>query len=117
MNEIKQEDSGIEHIHIYDENGHSISKSYTISSLINSPFTIQINQQTAFLFDPINKLQIQDRTIRQMKTHESTTDDTVATLYHALNIMKTYHAKYFELQHEADALQTQLEPLEKVKFN
>ncbi len=114
IDEIKQEDAGIEHVHIYDTNGHILSKSYSINSLMNSSFTIQLNQQRTFLFDAVNKLQIKEGTIRQTKNDGPSTEDTVAALYHALNIMKTYHSKYIQLKTEANELTTQLEPLEKV---
>ncbi|CAF2405230.1 unnamed protein product [Rotaria sp. Silwood2] len=115
INEIQQEDAGIEHIHICDEKGHLLSKSYTIKSLMQSSFTIQLNQQKTFLFDPINKLQVKDAMMRLTKTDGPSTEDTVAALYYALNVMKVYHEKYIELKNEANTLTTQLEPLEKVK--
>ncbi|CAF0908847.1 unnamed protein product [Rotaria sordida] len=115
INEIKQEDAGIEHVHIYDEKGHLLSKSYTLKSLMYSPFTIQLNQQKTFLFDPINKLQIRDTILRHTKIDGPSTEDTVAALYYALNVMKVYHEKYSELKNEANTLTLQLEPLEKVK--
>jgi len=114
MNEIKVEDAGIEHVNIFDENGHQLAKSYSMNSLMNSPFTIQLNQQRTFLFDPIKKLQIKDSTIRSNKTDGPSTEDTIAALYSALNTMKIYHTKYIELKNEANELTTQLEPLEKV---
>lgn len=43
-------------------------------------------------------------------------EDTVATLYHALNIMQVYNTRYLALQKEAAELRAQLEPLEKVGF-
>jgi hypothetical protein len=116
IEEIKGEDAGIEHVHIFDENGSLLSKSYSINSLMHSSFTIQLNQQKTFLFDAINKLQIKDSTLRQTKIDESSTENTVAALYHALNIMKIYHSKYLELKNEANELTAQLEPLEKVKL-
>jgi hypothetical protein len=114
IDEIKQEDAGIEDIHIYDANGHILSKTYSINSLMNSSFTIQLNKQRTFLFDAVNKLQIKDGAIRHTKTDGPSTEDTVAALYHALNIMKVYHSKYIELTNEANELTAQLEPLEKV---
>jgi hypothetical protein len=115
IDEIKQEDAGINHVHIYDKNGNILSKSYSINSLMNSSFTIQLNQQKTFLFDALNKLQIKDSIIRNTKFDGPATEDTVAALYHALNIMKVYHTKYIQLTTEANQLTTQLEPLEKVK--
>ncbi|CAF4040290.1 unnamed protein product [Rotaria sordida] len=103
IDEIKQEDADIEHVHIHDEKGHLLSKSYTLKSLIHSPFTIQLNQQKIFLFDPINKLQIKDTTMRHTKIDGPSTEDTFC------------HEKYSELKNEANALTIQLEPLEKVK--
>jgi hypothetical protein len=114
MDEIKQEDAGIEHVHIFDENGSLLSKSYSINSLMNSSFTVQLNQQKTFLFDAVNKLQIKDSNPRLTKTDGAPTEDTVAALYHSLNIMKIYNSKYLELKKEANELTTQLEPLEKV---
>lgn len=117
VEEIKTEDAGVEHVHIHDEHGHLLSKSYSINSLLSSPFTIQLNQKRAFLFDPIKNLQVKDTSsssLRQTKTDGPVVEDTVAALYHAFNIMKVYHNKYSELKHEANALSTQLEPLEKV---
>ncbi len=114
INEIKLEDAGIEHVHIYDETGHLLSKSYSIKSLMTSPFTIQLNQQRTFLFDPLKTLQIKDSTFRQNKNEGPSTEDTVAALYHALNVMRVYHHKYLELKTEANELTIQLEPLEKV---
>jgi hypothetical protein len=64
----------------------------------------------------LKNLQIKDRTFRQNKTEGPSTEDTVAALYHALNVMKAYHHKYLELKNEANELTTQLEPLEKVKL-
>ena len=115
INEIKLEDAGVEHVHIYDEPGNLLSKSYPIKSLMTSPFTIQLNQQKTFLFDPLKNLQIKDRTFKQNKTEGPSTEDTVAALYHALNVMKLYHHKPLELKTEATELTTQLEPLEKVR--
>ena len=112
--EIKHEDSGVEHVHIYDETGHLLAKSYSIMSLLNSPFTVQLNKQRTFLFDPIEKLQIKETLARQNKTDGPSTEDTVAALYLALNVMKVYHNKYLELNKEASILSAQLEPLEKV---
>ena len=114
IDEIKQEDAGIEHVNIFDENGSSLSKSYPINSLMHSSFTIQLNQQKTFLFDAVNKLQIKDSTTRPTKNDGPSTEDTVAALYHSLNIMKIYHSKYLELKTEANELTAQLEPLEKV---
>jgi hypothetical protein len=114
IDEIKLEDAGIEHVHIYDEGGHLLAKSYSINSLMNSPFTIQLNQQRTFLFDPIKKLQIKEGSLRQTKTDGPSTEDTVAALYHALHVMKVYHNKYLQLKTEANELTTQLEPLEQV---
>jgi hypothetical protein len=115
IDEIKAEDSGVEHVHIYDENGHLLSKSYTINSLMHSSFTIQLNKQKTFLFDAVKNLQIKEGSVRHTKTEGPSTEDTVAALYHALNIMKVYHSKYTELKNEANELTTQLEPLEQVK--
>lgn len=115
IDEVKREDAGIEHVHICDNNGNLLAKSYSISSLINSPFTIQLNQQRTFLFDPIKKLKIKENIIRQIKTDSPSTEDTVLALYHALNSTKAYHQKYLELKTEADELTAQLEPLEKVR--
>lgn len=112
IDEIKQEDAGVEHVHVYDNDGKLLSKSYPVNSLMNSAFTIQLNQQRTFLFDAINKLQIKDYTVRQVKVDGPTTEDTVAALYHALNSLKVYHSKYLELKTEANQLTTQLEPLE-----
>ncbi len=81
---------------------------------MRSSFTIQLNKQKTFLFDAINKLQIKDNIIRDTKSNGPSTEDTVAALYHALNIMKVYHSKYIELKNEANQLTIQLEPLEKV---
>jgi hypothetical protein len=114
INEIKMEDAGIEHVHICDDNGHLLSKSYSMNSVMRSSFTIQLNQQRTFLFDPINKLQIKEGAIKHAKNDGPSTENTVAALYHALNIMKVYHAKYIELETEANELTTQLAPLEKV---
>ncbi|CAF3267560.1 unnamed protein product [Rotaria socialis] len=115
IDEIQQEDAGIEHVQIFDKKGTLFSKSCGMSSLIQSPFTIQLNRQRTYLFDPINKLQIKDTIVRQSTTDSSSIEDTVATLYYALNVMKIYHVKYAELKAEADTLTTQLEPLEKMK--
>ncbi|CAF0809508.1 unnamed protein product [Rotaria sordida] len=115
IDEIKSEDAGIEHVYIHDENGHLLAKSYSINSLMNFPFTIQLNKQRTFLFDPIKNLQIKENIIRQNKTDSSSTEATVAALYHALNVMKIYHNKSLELKNEANELTIQLEPLEKVK--
>ena len=81
---------------------------------MNFPFTIQLNQQRTFLFDPIKKLQIKNSTIRSNKIDSPSIEDTIGALYHALNVMKVYHSKYIELKNEANELTTQLEPLEKV---
>jgi hypothetical protein len=81
---------------------------------MNFPFTIQLNQQRTFLFDPIKNLQIKENIIRQNKIDGPSTEDTVSALYHALNVMKAYHNKYLDLKKEANELATQLEPLEKV---
>lgn len=116
IDEIKSEDAGVEHVHVYDANGSLLSQSYSINSLMNSSFTIQLNQQQTFLFDAINKLQIREShaSSTTTKLDGPSTQDTVAALYHALNIMKVYHSKYHELKTEANELTTQLEPLEKV---
>ena len=114
IDEIKQEDSGVEHVHIYDESGHLLAKSYSMNSLLSFPFTIQLNQQRTFLFDPIRKLQIKETATRQTKTDGPSVENTVAALYQALNVMKVYHNKYNELKKEANELTAQLEPLEKV---
>ena len=115
IEEIKNEDAGVEHVQVYDANGTSLSQTYSMNSLMNSSFTVQLNQQQTFLFDAVHKLQIKERNIRPTKIDGPSTEDTVAALYHALNIMKVYHSKYFELKTEANQLTTQLEPLEKVK--
>ncbi|CAF0923972.1 unnamed protein product [Adineta ricciae] len=115
VDEIKSEDAGIEHVHIFDNNGQLLAKSYAIQSLMSSPFTIQLNKQRAFLFDPINKLQIKENLIRSNRTDGPSTEDTIGAVYNALNVMKVYHRKYHELKAEANELTTQLEPLEKVK--
>lgn len=114
IEEIKQEDNGVEHVHIFDINGSVLSKSNTINSLMNSSFTIQLNKQKTYLFDAANKLQIKEGAITHVKTEGPSTEDTVAALYHALNVMKVYHSKYLQLKTEANELTTQLEPLEKV---
>lgn len=114
VDEIKSEDAGIEHVHIFDNNGQLLAKSYAIQSLMNSPFTIQLNKQRTFLFDPINKLQIKENLTRSNRTDGPSTEDTIGALYNALNVMRVYHRKYHELKAEANELTTQLEPLEKV---
>ena len=114
IDEIKVEDAGIEHVNIYDQTGHQLSKSYSIKSLMNSSFTIQLNKQRTFLFDPVNNLQIKENTNRQNKSEGPSIEDTVGALYHALNVMRAYHNRYLELKIEANELTTQLEPLEKV---
>ena len=115
VDEIKAEDAGVEHVHIHDEHGLALAKSYSIHSLLSCPFTIQLNQQRTFLFDPIKRLQVKEgSSLRQTKTEGPVVEDTVAALYHAFNIMKVYHSKHSELKEEANALSTQLEPLEKV---
>lgn len=81
---------------------------------MNNSFTIQLNKQRTFLFDPIKNLKIKENLIREKKTEGPSTEDIVGTLYHALNVMKTYHNKYDELKQEANELTIQLEPLEKV---
>ena len=112
---IHREDAGVEHVQIYDEHGKLFSKSYSIHSLLQTPFTIQLNQQRAFLFDPIHRLQMKTNRKIETKTIDGPTmEDTVATLYHALNIMKIYNARYLALQREATELTERLEPLEKV---
>ena len=114
IEEIKQEDSGVEHVHIFDINGNVLSKSNMINSLMNSSFTIQLNKQKTYLFDAVNKLQVKEGAITHVKTEGPSTEDTVAALYHALNIMKVYHSKYLQLKTEANELTAQLQPLEKV---
>ena len=116
MDEIRSEDAGVQHVQLFDEQGHSLAQSYSINSLLTSPFTIQLNQQRTFLFDPVKKLQIKETGVmRPMKTEGPSTEETVAALYHALNIMKIYHQKHAELKQEASELTTQLEPMEKVR--
>ncbi|CAF1604466.1 unnamed protein product [Rotaria magnacalcarata] len=115
IDEIKFEDAGVEHVQIYDQNGVSLAKSYPINSLMTYPFTIELNKQRTFLFDPIKKVQLKETIVRQHRGDGPLTEDTVAALYHALNVMKIYHNKYLELQNEANDLSVQLEPLEKVK--
>lgn len=115
MDEIRAEDAGVQHVQVFDEHGHSLAQSYSINSLLSSPFTIQLNQQRTFLFDPVKKLQIKETApSRSTKTEGPSAEETVATLYHALNIMKIYHHKHAELKQEASELTTQLEPLETV---
>ena len=115
IDEIHREDAGVEQVQIYDQHGKLLSKTYSIYSLLQSPFTIQLNQQRAFLFDPIHRLQTKPSRSMDTKTSDGPTiEDTVATLYHALNIMKVYNAGYLALQKEANELVKQLEPLEKV---
>ncbi|UJR28282.1 hypothetical protein I4U23_009530 [Adineta vaga] len=115
IDEIKLEDTGIEHVNIFDNKGQLLAKSYAIQSLLNFPFTIQLNKQRTFLFDPINKLQIRENLSRTNRTDGPLIEDTIGALYNALNIMRTYHKKYHELKVEANDLTGQLEPLEKVK--
>ncbi|CAF1132008.1 unnamed protein product [Adineta steineri] len=115
LDEIKQEDAGIEHAHVFDENGNILSKAYKISSLMNSSFTVQLNKQKTFLFDAVNKLQVKESAMKNPKTDGPSIEHTVSALYHALNIMKVYHSKYIVLKNEANELATQLEPLEKIK--
>ena len=118
IDDIKGEDAGVEQVHVYDANGNQLSQSYSINSLMQSSFTIQLNQQKTFLFDAVNKLQIRESNIQSTTTSKfdgPSTEDTVAAVYHALNVMKVYHTKYHELKHEANQLTAQLEPLEKVK--
>jgi hypothetical protein len=81
---------------------------------MKNPFTIQLNQQRTFLFDPIKNLIIKENTIRQNKCDGSSIEDTVGALYHSLNTTKIYHNKYVELKKEAHEITKQLEPLEKV---
>jgi len=114
--EIKAEDSGIEHVHISDEAGQLLAKSYSIQSLMRSPFTIQLNKQQTFLFDPIRNLQVKEQFIREKSIDQVPIEETAVALYQALNITKIYHTKYLELKQEANDLTAQLEPLEKVYF-
>ena len=115
INEIQMEDEGVEQVHVYTDSGNVLSKSYSIHSLLQSAFTIQLNQQRAFLFDPIHNLQTKQVPNRARNRVDGLSrEDTVATLYHALNIMKVYHSKHLELQNEASELSAQLEPMEKV---
>ena len=115
IDEIHGEDPGVQQVQVFDQQGNTLAKSYTIESLLKSPFTIQLNQQRTFLFDPIKKLQIKESSIiRSAKADGPSTEDTVAALYQALNSMKVYHSHYTKLKQEANELSTQLEPLEKV---
>jgi hypothetical protein len=116
INEIKLEDTGIEHVHIYDQNDRLLAKSYLLKSLLHSPFTIQLNQQQTFLFDPIKNLITKESSLKQNNIDGSSIQDTVGALYHALNVMKIYHNKSIELKKEANELIAQLEPLEKVNL-
>lgn len=114
IDEIKGEDAGIEHVHVYDDTGKLLSKAYSIGSLMKNSFTIQLNRQRTFLFDPIKNLKIKETTSRDKMTEGPSIEDTVSALHHALNVMQIYHTKYHELKTEANELTIQLEPLEKV---
>jgi hypothetical protein len=115
IDEIHNEDAGIKHVHIHDEHGHTLARSYAINSLLNSSFTIQLNQQRTFLFDPINNMHVKENSTRKSGNIDGpSTEDTVVALYHALNSMTVYHSKYLQLKQEANELAIQLEPLEKV---
>jgi len=117
IDEIHGEDPGVQQVQIFDEHGNTLAKTFTIESLLKTPFTIQLNQQRTFLFDPIRNLQMKENSIiRSVKTDGPLIEDTVAALYHALNNMKVYHNQYMKLKQEANELSAQLEPLEKVKI-
>lgn len=117
IKEIKSEDAGIEHVHVYDETGHLLAQSYSIKSLMNSPFTVQLNQQRTFLFDPQKNLRIKDSTYRRNRNEGQAIEDTVVALYRALNTMSAYTQRYQRLKSEAEQLTVQLEPLEKVEID
>lgn len=115
IKEIKLEDAGVEQVQIYDETGHLLAQSYLIKSLMNSPFTVQLNQQRTILFDPQKNLRIKDSTFRRNRNEGQGIEDTVVALYRALNTMSAYAQRYQRLKSEADQLTAQLEPLEKVR--
>jgi hypothetical protein len=116
MRDIQIEDAGIEHVHVYDENGHLLSKSNRIYSLLQSSFTIELNKQRTFLFDSRHQLQMKTSSMNdQTQVDRLSTENTVAILHHALNMMNMYHRKHRQLQDEANELTAQLKPLEKVR--
>lgn len=115
IEEIHAEDSGIHTVQVFDEKGNALSKSFAINSLLQSPFTVQLNQKRTFLFDPIKIQSVKENKFSRLtKTESSSTEDTVAALYHSLNVMKVYHQKSLELKKEANQLTKDLEPLETV---
>lgn len=114
INEIKLEDAGVEQVHVYDQSGHLLAQSYLVKSLINAPFTIQLNQQRTTLFDPQKNLRIKDSSIRRERNEGQAIEDTVAALYRALHVTSLYNQRNQRLKIEADQLTAELEPLEKV---
>jgi calcium uniporter protein, mitochondrial len=115
IEEIRAEDAGVEHVHIYDEQGRALAKSFNLDSLLKCPFTIQLNQHRTFLFDPIKNMQVKENPMSDLnRTDGPSTEDTVASLYHALNAMKVYHHNYNQLREEANNLTLRLAPLEEV---
>ena len=117
MDEIRSEDNGVGDVQIYDHQGFLVSKTYSIRSLLKYSFTIQLNRQKTFLFDPMTQLSNKPSSFPEEKINENPSiENTVSALYQALNSMKIYHQKYLELQKEANTLKNELQPLEKVKW-
>lgn len=116
INEIKSEDTGVEQVHVYDQTGHLLAQSYSIKSLMNAPFTIQLNQQRTFLFDSQTNLRIKDGAFRRNRNEGQALEDTVAALYRALNVANVYNQRYQRLKIEANQITAELEPLEQVNL-
>ncbi|CAF1598026.1 unnamed protein product, partial [Didymodactylos carnosus] len=122
IDEIKNEDHGVEQVQLFHENGQILSKSFSVEALMRMKFTICLNKQRTYLFDPIANLKnVRPKSFGWSKNESddkaqmTSTNDTVAALYHAINVVKLYNEKQLQLKDELEQLNKQLAPLEIIK--
>lgn len=110
LNNIQEEDKGIERAMAYNEEGSRISGSTGVDVLLQSNFQLVLNEDSYFVSVPDEtKPPIDDfRTVAHVKT-------LVHQLYSAMNIEQHQLEKERYLMQELEKLQLELKPMEDLK--
>ncbi|ELT99754.1 hypothetical protein CAPTEDRAFT_226862 [Capitella teleta] len=106
---MQAEDKGIDRVTAYNEDGERIAQSTPIEMLLSQDFQLKINDVTYNVTAPHLEL----------SEHVTQLDDVksaVAQIYSALNVEQHQLEQERKLRASLEQLQTQLQPLEKVKL-
>ncbi|KAK7111225.1 calcium uniporter protein, mitochondrial-like [Littorina saxatilis] len=107
---IQEEDGGIDRVSVYKPDGSRISKSTPVDVLLQSDFTIVINDQQYIVSPPPTKPLVSEdaQTLSDVK-------QLLSQLYSSLHVEEYQLQREKELQQRLEDLKTQIAPLEQVK--